>query len=310
MTFAPLVRKAIRRARRAAHRALLAARLVRLKILNRFGRDPITRPGGPVVSLTTFGKRIETVHLAIESIARGLARPSRLILWIDNLELLQHLPPGLRRLQQRGLEIEWCQDFGPHKKYYPYLKSLQEICVPLVTADDDLIYPRTWLKRLNEEYASFPKAVNCYRARIIGFDDKGFTRYEDWPFTTSTEPSFRHFAGSGAGAIFPIGLQQALKNHAAEFLLCCPKADDIWLHTQALRAGYRVRQIDARQFRLFEIPGTQQTALHHGNLAGGGNDRQIKATYTDSDISILLAADQDVISLAQSTPRSSPVIEW
>ena len=47
------------------------ARLLCLSLLNRFGRAPMIRPGGPIVSLTTYGKRSKTVHLTIESIGRG-----------------------------------------------------------------------------------------------------------------------------------------------------------------------------------------------------------------------------------------------
>jgi hypothetical protein len=75
-----------------------------------------------------------------------------------------------------------------------------------------------------------------------------------------------------------------LKQEGTAFLDCCPKNDDIWLHVQALRAEYRVRQISETQFRHWEIPGTQSIALYHHNVARSGNDQQIKATYTAEDI--------------------------
>ena len=51
--------------------ASLYVRLAWLSVINRFMRAPITQPGGPVVSLTSYGKRIHTVHFTIESIGRG-----------------------------------------------------------------------------------------------------------------------------------------------------------------------------------------------------------------------------------------------
>jgi hypothetical protein len=122
--------------------------LVQFFLINKFGRKPVNEPGGPVVSLTTYGKRIEKVYFTVESIARGVVRPSRLILWIDEETLLINLPATIRRLQRRGLEILLCKDFGPHKKYYPYVQSQQTFDTPLVTADDDMFYPRDWLKQL------------------------------------------------------------------------------------------------------------------------------------------------------------------
>ncbi|MCU1526298.1 MAG: hypothetical protein JWP75_61, partial [Frondihabitans sp.] len=54
-----------------------------LAVRNHMSRRAIVAPGGPVVSLTSYSRRVLFVHLAIESIARGTMRPSRLILWLD-----------------------------------------------------------------------------------------------------------------------------------------------------------------------------------------------------------------------------------
>ena len=68
------------------------------------------------------------------------------------------------------------------------------------------------------------------------------------------------------------------------FKACCPKADDIWLHAMALRAGLRVRQL-GRLPRYFEgLPGTHDQGLVHFNSFNGGNDRQVAATYVADDL--------------------------
>src|ERR1700691_1503154 len=109
---------------------------------------PVTAPGGPVVSMTSYGRRIRTAYLAIESIAWGDVRPSRLILWLDDHTAFNNPPATIRCLMKRGLEVKLCEDYGPHKKYYPYLQSLETFESPLVTADDDILYPTYWLKHL------------------------------------------------------------------------------------------------------------------------------------------------------------------
>lgn len=260
-------------------------------LLNLYGRTAITRPGGPVVSLTTYGKRIRTVYLAIESIARGRVLPSRIILWIDDKSVFANPSAAIRRLTQRGLEVKLCENYGPHKKYYPYLESLQKIETPLVTADDDILYPRYWLERLVEAFQHCPDVVNCFRARVMKLNQAGILEYKSWKLADSTRPSFRHCAGNGAGAIYPLPVQQALKLEGTAFLSCCPKADDLWLHVQALRAGFRVRQISRRQFFLVTIPGTQDTALYQQNRDRGENDRQIEMAYRSSDLDRLRKCD-------------------
>jgi hypothetical protein len=224
------------------------------------------------------------VDLAIESIAQGKLRPSRLILWLDDTSLLQNPPSGIRRLQKRGLEIMFCENYGPHKKYYPYLDSSQEVETPLVTADDDVLYPDYWLEKLSEAFQQYPDCVSCHMARMVTLNQESIGKYEAWKFVNTTEPSFRHFAIGVGGVLYPPSLQREVKREGTAFKNCCPKGDDIWLHAQAVRAGYKVRQVAESAMPLLYIPGTQANALHKQNLAGGENDHQIKLTYCAMDI--------------------------
>src|ERR1019366_9435926 len=114
-------------------------------IRNRFSRRSALGTANVAVSLTSYGDRLETVHLTIESIARGRFRPKQLILWLAQDDYQGCLPPAVQRLRQRGLEVRSCEDVGPHTKYYPYVLSQTTYEYPLVTADDDLFYPSTWL---------------------------------------------------------------------------------------------------------------------------------------------------------------------
>jgi hypothetical protein len=79
----------------------------------------VVSAGGPVVSLTSHGRRVETVYLTVESIGQGRLLPSRLILWLDDEAMFQNLPESLLRLRCRGLEIPLAQNNGPQKKYNP-----------------------------------------------------------------------------------------------------------------------------------------------------------------------------------------------
>ena len=94
-----------------------------LRRINEQSSTRIVGPDGPVVSLTSYGKRIDTVYVTIESIARGSLLPSELILWLDDEERSRSLPITLERLKERGLSVRICEDYGPHKKYYPYVSS-------------------------------------------------------------------------------------------------------------------------------------------------------------------------------------------
>ncbi len=290
MRYIRLIRRFLHLPRRAVRESLMYIQLVRLFLINHYGRSKVTCPKGPVVSLTTFGKRIEKVYLAIESIANGSMRPSRLILWIDDSTLFFNLPGAIRRLQERGLDVKFCKNYGPHKKYYPYVESQEAFDTPLVTADDDVLYPWYWLKKLVQANREFPDTVNCYMAHVIALNGNEMERYKVWKLCDSTYPEFLHMATGIGGAIYPPLFLMAVKKAGTGFENCCPKGDDLWLHAQALRSGYKVRQILPRfpYFSFQAIPGTSQTALSHENVTcGDGNDRQIRATYSEADIQLL-----------------------
>jgi hypothetical protein len=187
---------------------------------------------------------------------------------------------------RRGLEIRLCKSYGPHTKYFPYVDAQDHFDVPLVTADDDQLYPQDWLQRLTEGYRNFPTAINCHWALPIGFKD-GIAKYTSWDRCGSMEPTFRQIALGVSGVIYPPAFLRTLKAAGSAFQSCCPKADDIWLHVQALRAGCKIRQLQSKALECLQIPGSQGLALGRANY-GGGNDQQIEATYTPADIEKML----------------------
>jgi hypothetical protein len=160
-----------------------------------------------------------------------------------------------------------------------------------VTADDDVFYPKYWLKKLVEAHRAYPSAVNCFWAHVVAINDNGIAKYADWKQCQSTSPRLCHQADGVMGVIYPPAFLMVLKLAGNAFEGCCPKGDDLWLHVQALRAGYKVRQILARlpYFSFHGISGTQHTALCFDNVDGVGNDLQIRMTYDVADVQRLRA---------------------
>ena len=247
-------------------------------------------PGGPIVSLTTYGKRIETVHLTLESIASGSMLPSRIILWLDNLEAFKNPPRSLRRLQERGLEIKLTPNYGPHKKYYPFVESTDAFETPLVTADDDVLYPTGWLRSLVKSFDGNRAVIHCCRAHEITIVDGAIAPYRTWGPCKSAEPSFLNFAVGSSGRLYPPAFLQALKSAGRGFEQQCPMADDVWLHVNAVRARFMIKQVESHPLNFPTLPETQDTALSLSNVGLGQNDIQIKNTYTSSDVDTLASS--------------------
>lgn len=261
--------------------------LIQYALANRFGSRKVVAEGGPVVSLTSYSTRLRKVHITLESIAAGRLLPSRLILWVDEEKTLADLPAPLRRLQARGLEVKRCNNYGPHKKYFPYVQG-ERIGAPLVTADDDVLYPEGWLAGLQAAYGQTPGQVVCYLAKQVGIEDGVIQPYHGWETQLGKAPSVRNFAIGVSGVLYPAALQEVLKCEGEKFVQVTPKADDIWLHWHALRSGIPVRQISDSDEHFLSVPGTQGIALYSSNLKQGGNDQVIAKLYSADDIAAML----------------------
>jgi hypothetical protein len=292
-TLGKRIRQALRAPRRRWDRfrsSLDEARnLAPLAFRNWFSNQSLLDASGPPVSITTHGNRVHRVHYAIESIASATLKPSRIILWVSERESFEHLPPQLRRLMARGLEVRLCEELGPHTKYFPYLELTDRSDGPLVTADDDVIYPPFWLAKLAAAHAAAPDRIHCHRARRIGFSGSELAPYATWKLVEDRFPSHLNFITGVGGAIYPPAFLQFLAQAGRGFEQCCPRSDDVWLTVNAIRAGIPVGQVRNRPFGLWSIPGTQDQRLFDENVRNGGNQIQLRRTFTQEDVAILRA---------------------
>lgn len=258
--------------------------VARLALRNRFSRRQVTGDADLVVSLTSYGHRLATVHLAIESIARDATRPARFILWVSDPGFVDDLPAPLRRLRRRGLEIIECPDYGPHKKQFVYASSLDAHVRPLVVCDDDAIYPLGWLRGLDAAHAAQPGAVLAYRAHEIRVEEGEIRPYAEWAPAPDGIPSYA-IIGTGVGGVLnPPALLDALRDAGEDFLASAPRADDVWVHFISVRAGIKTMQVASPWRDYPQIPGTQKGTLYGKNVRDGGNDAQVKGTYGESEI--------------------------
>ena len=104
-------------------------------------REKGTDESSPIIiSLTTYPARVGTVWITITSLLNQTKQPQRVILWLAEEQFQdKKIPKRLMQLQKRGLEILYCEDLKPHKKYFYTMQEYPECFV--VTADDDIFYP-------------------------------------------------------------------------------------------------------------------------------------------------------------------------
>jgi glycosyltransferase involved in cell wall biosynthesis len=284
---------------------------VRLHLTALVGRRPVTDDGDAVVCLTSYGRRARLVHIAIESIARGKVRPRRLILWLDEESNPRRPSRALRRLQRRGLEIRRCANLGPHKKWFPYVSTKPSDGLPLVTADDDAMYPPYWLEGLIDAARRHPRDIIGYRIREMTFTGPGRPApYSSWPLSSGGLPRRANFVTGVSGVLYPASFLEHLAAEGRGFTETSPRADDIWLTSVAIRHGVAIRQVGQEAAEFPHIPGTWSSALAKSNVGDGSNDRQLLATFTEEELSMLsapwTARSMEVVAQPGGRPLPGP----
>jgi len=188
------------------------------------------------VSLTTIPERIHKVHLCIESLLRQSCKPDYLILWVSIPE--EKVPKKLARLKQRGLQIKFCKDIRSYKKNIYTLKENPQSII--VTADDDVFYPKDWLKQLYDAYQREPQYIHCFRAHLMIKDSDGkLKKYKEWNTLDSgiQGPSLHLFPNGMCGVLYPPhSLSEEVLNEEV-FMRLSPYHDDAWLKAMSLLKG-------------------------------------------------------------------------
>ena len=248
-------------------------------------RESARRMQGLVVSLTSFPGRIETVHRTIKSLLGQSIRPEYVVLWLGEEQFPSReteLPRQLLDLLPYGLEIRWCKDTRSYKKLLPALQSFPGKCI--VTADDDVIYPRFWLEKLWQTHIEHPKDVVAHRLRRIEQNAFGILPYKEWPLMTRAVVATAPLAlqtGAG-GVLYPANCFDCEIFNEEVFLSLAPRADDIWFWAMGVRCGLETRQVVSYEGQLNIVAGSQKVALSHDNWAMDGNDPQLLAILRHS----------------------------
>ena len=223
-----------------------------------------------IISLTSYPGRIKTVEQTIVTLLKQSLRPDKVILWLAP-EQFPHkekdLPKSLLQLCELGLTIDWYHDIGSYKKLIPTLRKYPEAII--VTADDDLLYDKDWLRCLYNSYKKEPQYIHCHRiTRLSCFNDT--FKIVSRNFYTDTngkyweelcKPSAYNKLSGGAGTLFPPHCFDKDVLAEEKFMTLAPTSDDMWFWLMGLLNGYKVKVAANNQYVLKYVQGTQETSL-------------------------------------------------
>ena len=232
-----------------------------------------------IISLTSYPARINTVSTTIISLLAQKAHFDRLILWLAKSEFPNQetdLPQDLTKLIKYGLTIKWCENIKSYKKLIPALKEFPNSII--ITADDDVIYPKDWLNRLFDSYQKDPSCIHCLRAHRICFSHNQIEPYRYWDQSISSNRASSLLFPTGVGGVLypPNSLHEDVLKPEL-FTTLCPDTDDIWFWTMATLKGTKFRVASPTLTRPKYVPGSQDgnIPLYKKNKSTG-NDYAIK----------------------------------
>ncbi|MCQ8886187.1 hypothetical protein NQT63_10880 [Pseudoalteromonas agarivorans] len=190
-----------------------------------------------IVSLTSYGERINSVHRVVESLKSQSCRVDKIILWLDETELSRtQLPKELIELEDALFEVKFCPNYKSYKKLVPTLLTYPN--ANIITFDDDIVIPPDTVAALVEGHTRYPNAVIATRGRLMSTDVEGeFKSYDTWSLIDNSSEVFATYCilpvGYG-GVFYPSGSLSSEVTNVAKFTQCADNADDIWFKCMAL----------------------------------------------------------------------------
>ena len=243
-----------------------------------------------IVSLTSDGERLAaTASYTIATIFQQTVSPDKIVLWIayEDKEtisaMLKDTSSILHRLVEKGLEICYCEDIKSYKKLIPAIENFPNDCI--ITADDDVFYPKKWLEQLLAEHKKKTNKIICHRAKEIKVDENhNLLSYNCWDFCIKKCESL--FPTGIGGILYPPKCFHKNITNKELFMKFAPYADDIWFWAMAVinkeyfgdeNPYVVVENGYSRNLQVIEPKQNHgENALWNYN-SQGGNDRQLKA---------------------------------
>ena len=114
------------------------------------------KKGRIILSFTTTYKRHHLLYQSIPSLTNQSLKPDIILLNVRLTDFSkQERNEFVKWLEEKGISINDAEDIGPYTKLLPALSCADEDDL-IITADDDMIYEKNWLKKLVHAHYNNP----------------------------------------------------------------------------------------------------------------------------------------------------------
>jgi hypothetical protein len=228
-----------------------------------------------VVSLATISGRQKSLKRTLKSLLTQNHSSFKIIIWSSNDDY-QTVNKSLRKYYKYGITLRRANpNLGSFNKFHHI--ALEEQKCPIVTADDDIIYPRNWLTTLESSARKYPEEIVGLRGIVIAKNDKnGISEYVTWNRAETSSSHNLLVLNTGAGTFYPANTfnQESIQNY--DFLHISPTGDDLWMFALAVQNKTRRRIADGSVREIIPATIRQKNSLWSVNVGESKNDTQFR----------------------------------
>lgn len=243
----------------------------------------------PVVSLTTFPKRLPHLWMVLFCVFKQTVRPGKIVVTLIEDEIpngIASLPSILRYFETKGVEFLFAKEnLRPHNKYFYCMQKYPERII--VTIDDDLLYYSHTIKKLLQMHEKYPNCVCANRCCEIRLNNKHFASYSEWSDVLKPKGPAKDIVALGYAAVlypahcfsqeyFDISLIKALSL----------RTDDLWLKAMEIKEGINI-VCGEYYAHPMTLPSSQTIALQKNNCAKENNGNDINWDRINNRLGLL-----------------------
>ena len=237
---------------------------------------PTTTQEFIIITLTSYNARSAALIKTIQSLIMQDEHYDLIVIWLARQDY-ELMASHLRKYRKYNVQVRLAEkDIKSYKKIV-YSAQLWPKSI-LITADDDILYHRSWLRELLMAYTPGEKVVVGHRGFLIQFLPNGrVAEYLTWKRVFMNESPERNiFLTSGGGNLYPPGCFNSTFFKDEIFMKICPTADDLWQYSMLLLNGYKFQVVESTSKEIITWHGSQKQALWHTNIILGQNDAQFR----------------------------------
>lgn len=178
---------------------------VNLNLLINYNNSYPKNYNKPIISFTSYKDRLPYICDVIKSILNNTIKPYKIILNLYKDDV-KYITRELHKLIYHNIvELYICDlDIRPHKKYYYTMLRYKDN--PIITIDDDVIYPSDFIESLINSYKKYPNCVSGRRVHKIKYKNDGtIDLVKNWilSYNKIIDPSFDITHSGVGGVLYP-----------------------------------------------------------------------------------------------------------